>query len=67
MKDPFISLIEMNQKYAELILNDEINTMKLELNYLQSFEMGDGRKVVYLDDVINLLDSFKKAEDDNNE
>lgn len=30
MKDPFISLIEMNQKYAELILNDEINTMKLE-------------------------------------
>lgn len=29
--------------------------------------MGDGRKVVYLDDVINLLDSFKKAEDDNNE
>ena len=65
MKDPFISLIEMNQKYAELILNDEINTMKLELNYLQSFEMGDGRKVVYLDDVINLLDSFKKTEENN--
>lgn len=47
--------------------NKKIEQIKFELNHLQSFEMGDGRIVVYLKDILNLLDSFKEAEDGNNE
>lgn len=47
--------------------NKKIEQIKFELNHLQSFEIGDGRIVVYLKDILNLLDSFKEAEDGNNE